>query len=162
LKDGRIIAGAGGNHLRPAAGTAIRAFHEADRAALAALFLEARRVAFDWLDPAGFALADFDVQTEGERILVATQGGVLVGFAAIWEADNFLHHLYVHPRYLHQGLGRALLQACQAVFTDRGRLKCLSANESALRFYLAEGWQIVGEDIGSDGPYLLLECQIGG
>jgi len=39
----------------------------------------------------------------------------------------------------------------------RPRLKCLKANTNALAFYESQGWSILREELGPDGPYLLLE-----
>ncbi|MCW3480368.1 GNAT family N-acetyltransferase [Neisseriaceae bacterium JH1-16] len=135
----------------------IREFQESDRQALAVLFVVARSSAFSWLSSADYSLADFDAQTDGERVLVATCGEMPVGFAAIWEADSFLHHLYVHPQYQRRGIGRALLLGCQAFFSQAPTLKCLADNDRAKQFYLSQGWRVSGEGSGPDGPYLLME-----
>lgn len=135
----------------------IRPFLEADRAALQTLFVIARDAAFPWAAPGAHQREDFDRQTEGERILVALDRKLPIGFAAVWEPDSFLHHLFVHPDYFRRGVGRALLSACKPYFRTAPTLKCLRDNQRALRFYSALGWRVVSEGAGEGGPYYLLE-----
>lgn len=134
----------------------IRDFLEADRAALQALFVASRNQAFPWVPAGSHRPEDFDAATAGERILVALVRGVPAGFAAVWEADGFLHHLFVAPERQRQGVGRALLAACTPHFGAQGTLKCLQANERALQFYLSQGWRVRAAGESQDGPYLLL------
>lgn len=134
----------------------IRAFEERDRKLLRALFLESREAAFPWVPPGKHDLADFDRQTAGEKILVAELDGVVCGFASVWEADSFLHHLFIHPSAWRRGVGRALLAGCWPFFHCDPKLKCLRANVNATRFYLAQGWSVLREEEGPEGPYLLM------
>lgn len=135
----------------------IREFWEADRAALQTLFMLARNAAFPWQPPGAHRREDFDQQTEGERILVALDRKLPIGFAAVWEPESFLHHLFVHPDYFRRGVGTALLSACEPYFRTAPTLKCVQQNERALRFYRALGWRVVSEGVGEGGPYYLLE-----
>lgn len=134
----------------------IRSFTETDRVALQELFLLARRAAFPWIDPATFHLVDFDEATAGEVIYVAEILGQIVGFGSVWKTDNFLHNLFVHPQYLRQGIGLALLRACVRDIGRPVRLKCLIQNTSAIEFYTAMGWMIA--ERGSDplGEYFVM------
>src|SRR5690606_8374199 len=95
--------------------------------------------------------------TEGERILVAVVANRPIGFASVWEADSFLHNLFVHPQFQGRGAGKALLAACEQYFTATPTLKCLKANEHARQFYQQQGWKLREEAKGPDGPYLLME-----
>ena len=70
---------------------AIRGMLPADMPALRRLFLESRRAAFTWLDPATLSLEDFDASIAGETVLVATHDGRPVGFVAWWPPENFVH-----------------------------------------------------------------------
>lgn len=134
----------------------VREFEEGDRAALRDLYVASRDAAFTW-DPVGSHQAsDFDQHTEGERILVAIKGARVMGFASVWEPDSFVHNLFVHPSALRQGVGEALLAACTPYFSKAPTLKCLQANVNAQRFYQAQGWVALREDVGPEGPYVLM------
>lgn len=120
------------------------------------IFLEARLATFFWLDPANLELSDFDKTTEGERILVATNNRTPVGFIACWEADNFIHSLFVDPEFTGKGVGKLLLNACLAKIGRPATLKCIKENTKALRFYFAQGWVKKARGRSSEGTYYLL------
>ncbi len=134
----------------------IREFLEADRDALREIFLAARRDAFVWIPPDTLRRDDFDRVTQGEWIAVALWDFVVVGFAAVWEPDSFLHSLFVHPGFQRRGVGTALLRVCEQRFSSPGTLKCLVENRSAQQFYLARGWTALGEGVGPEGAYVLM------
>lgn len=75
----------------------IRPGEPADSPALRQLFLRARSVSWTWLPSTTWRLEDFDAATADEQLWVAECDGLPVGFAAVWTADNFLHHLFVDP-----------------------------------------------------------------
>ena len=75
-----------------------RLFAESDRCALREIYLESRTQAFGWMDSSLFSADDFDRDTEGEGIWVATHATGLVGFISAWEPGNFIHNLFVHPK----------------------------------------------------------------
>lgn len=120
------------------------------------LYLASRLHAFTWLNASRFSLDDFDSATLGETVLVAVAGEKPVGFISWWEPDNFVHNVYVDSRFLHQGIGKALLNQCLAEIGRPATLKCLQQNTEALSFYLAQGWCIKNEGPSSDGPYYLM------
>ena len=120
------------------------------------IFLEARLETFFWLAPAHLALSDFDKTTEGERILVATNNGTPVGFIACWEPDNFIHSLFVDPKFTGKGVGKLLLNSCLAIIGRPATLKCIKENTNALRFYYAQGWIKQARGRSSEGTYYLL------
>ena len=131
-----------------------------DAQALRYLFLRARRETFVWQPENAFHLADFDVQTEGERLLVAEEEGVqLAGFISVWEPDNFIHHVYVEPTHFRRGIGRALLRALPGWPATRYRLKCLVVNKPALAFYGSCGFTETGAGTADDGDHLVLESR---
>lgn len=134
----------------------VREFTEADREALRAVFLKARDAAFFWSPPGTHLPSDFDAATDGERILVAVIAGQPVGFAALWEPDAFLHHLFVDPAFQGRGIGTLLLAHCRSHLSRTLTLKCVTANERARRFYESRGWRVRAEAEGPDGPYLLM------
>lgn len=130
-----------------------------DLPSLRALFLDARRAAFHWRPAEAFRLGDFDQQTQGEHILVATdEAGAVTGFVSVWEPDAFIHHLYVAPERQGRGIGHALLRAAGWPGGSL-RLKCLARNAGALAFYRAHGFVETGQGTGEDGDYVVLESQ---
>ena len=134
----------------------VREFEESDRQVLRSLYLESRNAAFPWVSIGCHQLADFDVHTEGELVLVATVANEVVGFASIWEPDSFLHNLFVHPSAKRKGIGQELLKRCARYFNQPPTLKCLTANSNAVQFYKAQGWVVLSQEVGEDGPYFLM------
>ncbi|MDR6759457.1 ribosomal protein S18 acetylase RimI-like enzyme [Mycoplana sp. BE70] len=128
-----------------------------DMPALRELFLQSRQAAFNWELASARTLLDFDSETEGERQMVALDGKRLIGFISIWEADDFIHHLHVHPQFLRRGIGRALLHALPGWYTKPYRLKCVSLNNAALAFYRNNGFRPVGSGVADNYEYVLLE-----
>ncbi len=120
------------------------------------VYRQARQVAFPWIDPVGFQLTDFDEVIQGETVLVAVQQETPVGFVAWWPPDNFIHSLFVGPACVRKGIGKALLQACLAEIGRPATLKCVVANQPALRFYQSMGWVPVAEGESPEGTYALL------
>ena len=136
----------------------VRLFQEHDRDALRRVYYESRRHAFHWLRRTLFQLEDFDNDTEGERVWVAVKDNAPVGFAGIWEADNFLHHLYVAPEHLRQGIGSLLLSTCMNSWRRPVTLKCMKSNRDAIRFYRKHGWFIESEGVSAVyGEYYLMK-----
>jgi len=144
--------------MRDASPNAIEAFRpERDRERLREIYLDSRRTAFHWMKADAFALDDFERDTAGEAILVADVSGRVTGFSSTWTAERFLHHLYLDPTARGHGHGSRLLAATIERFGTPMRLKCLTRNAPALRFYLARGFRAVGRGTGDDGDFLELE-----
>ncbi|WP_225581355.1 GNAT family N-acetyltransferase [Acidovorax sp. ACV02] len=127
-----------------------------DLASLRNLFLRSRRTAFFWEACSGFALEDFDLQTVGEMQLLAFDGDRLLGFISVWEPDNFVHHLHVHPDAVNRGVGRKLLHALPGWSTTPYQLKCVAENTNALAFYRANNFVQTGRGRAKDQDYFLL------
>jgi len=137
----------------------IREFDEIDRMVLQEIYQASRQHAFHWLTPSSFQLADFDKDTEGEKILVAEDDGYLAGFISIWMPDNFIHHLFVYPDFMGKGIGKALLNSCIAMLDGPASLKCLTRNGKALNFYKTQGWIIEEESSDDAGGYYLMRSK---
>ncbi len=133
-----------------------RLFAESDRCALRELYLATRIHGFGWIDSSLFRADDFDRDTEGELIWVATFSHNSVGFISVWEPENFIHNLFVHPKVAGQGVGSALLNKCLNHIGRPAVLKCVAQNTKARDFYLSKGWKIVSDGDGPDGKYLLM------
>jgi GNAT superfamily N-acetyltransferase len=112
--------------------------------------------AFGWMDSSLFRADDFDRDTEGEIIWVAISDNEPVGFISVWEPENFIHNLFVHPKVIRQGFGSALLDECLNHIGRPAVLKCASKNIRARDFYVSKGWGTVSEADGPDGKYLLM------
>jgi ribosomal protein S18 acetylase RimI-like enzyme len=80
--------------------------------------------------------------------LKATVGSQMVGFIGGEERNGdgigWITTLGVLPEYRHQGIARALLQACEKQITQpRLRLTVRRSNESAIRLYRLAGYSQV-------------------
>ena len=134
----------------------VRPFEERDRHALAAIYRDCRCEAA-WL-PKEAKEFDFARDTEGEALFVAIDSGdEPLGFISVWEADAFIHHLYVRSGSRQKGIGTLLLESLHSRFPKPWTLKCVRANDSALAFYLRRGWKETSSGVGEEGPYAVLE-----
>ncbi|MGG5357698.1 MULTISPECIES: GNAT family N-acetyltransferase [unclassified Enterococcus] len=118
---------------------------EQQRNELRELYFISRKKAFFWEDESAFDLADFDHDTKDELVLVATDNKQIVGFISLYVEDNFIHTLFVSPEKQGLGAGTALLQEAKKVLEMPMKLKCLSKNTAALKFYESQGWRKIDE-----------------
>jgi GNAT superfamily N-acetyltransferase len=134
----------------------VRRATESDRDAIETLFRDCRRDAA-WL-PSFRTYMKFAQVSDGESVYVAVTGtGELLGFVSVWEAEPFVHHLYVREESRRHGVAGALLAALVGKLAFPWRLKCVRANTQALEFYLKRGWHRIGEGEGSEGAYFELQ-----
>lgn len=139
-------------------GIRIRPATPTDHAALAELFLRARRECFTWQDAGSFRLEDFAEQMEGEVIHLAEgDDGELLGFLSVWEAESFVHHLFIAPGQRGRGVGRALVADLQWRMPGPFQLKCVAANEAALGFYRRLGWIATGHGSADGRSHYVME-----
>ncbi len=134
----------------------IQKFTENDRRALKEIYYASRKKAFYWMDTSTFTPDDFDRDTKDEIIWVAHLNHKPVGFVSIWEQDNFIHSLYVHPESVGQGIGTELLDVCLREIGRPVTLKCSEPNINARGFYLSKGWDTISTGENEDGRYLLM------
>jgi len=140
---------------------AIREYRPADAARLSEIYLGSRKATFSWLNTALFELSDFHRDTRGEHIRVAELSKTVIGFSGCWLAERFIHHLYLDPTHTGMGAGGALLDATVELVGQPVRLKCLTQNRRALRFYLSRGWNVVNGGKTENGQYYELELRTG-
>ena len=116
--------------------------------ACADLYVRVLRETFTWVPPERHEAADFLRAAREEAVFVALEDGRLVGLAAIFAPQNFLHSLYVTERG--RGIGKALLDHVISTLDGPMSLKCQAANVRAQAFYRREGFRCVeaGEDAG--------------
>ncbi|EIA3186963.1 GNAT family N-acetyltransferase [Vibrio parahaemolyticus] len=122
------------------------------------LYRDSRLATFTWHDSVLFELSDFERDTEGEDIWVASKSNEILGFISIWEPDNFIHHLFVSPRNLRSGVGLKLLDFAKQRYSNLS-LKCLTKNSNAIGFYRSQGFTIVETVDDGAESYHLMKCQ---
>lgn len=138
----------------------IRPGYESDRPFLRTLYLHARKASWSWVNNPDWQLEDFDAATRNETLWVAESDGHRLGFASVWDNDNFLHNLFVDPRWQGKGAGSALLAHVQSTFTSTGSLKCLVQNTRALAFYQRHGWHTEARGVSPEGEYWLMHYRL--
>ena len=134
----------------------ILVFKERNRCDLQKIYLESRKQVFSWQNSTLFTLNDFDRDTEGEAIWVATDNNRPIGFISVWKPDNFIHNLFIHPDFVGRGAGTKLLQVCLKEIGLPATLKCSKPNVKAKEFYLSKGWLVISEGEDIDGKYELM------
>ena len=130
------------------AGLTIRRVRPDELEACAALYVRVLRDTFTWLPPERHQAVDFLQAARTEEVYVAIEDGRLLGLAALYAPQNFLHSLYVAERG--RGIGKALLDYVTTTLDGPLQLKCQTANLRAQAFYAREGFRCMehGEDGG--------------
>jgi GNAT superfamily N-acetyltransferase len=128
-------------------GLTIRRARPEELADCAGLYVRVLRETFTWLPADRHREADFLRAAGEEEVFVAVDQGRIVGIAALFGPQNFLHSLYVEPRG--RGIGKALLDHVCACADGPVSLKCQTANVGAQAFYLREGFRCT--EAGEDG-----------
>jgi len=120
------------------------------------LYVKVLRDTFTWLPPDRHREEDFFRAARDEEVYVAVHDGVILGLAALYRPQNFLHSLYVDVRGM--GVGAALLDHVTAVADGPLSLKVQEPNARARAFYAREGFVCVehGRDQGSEVAWLRL------
>jgi GNAT superfamily N-acetyltransferase len=128
------------------AGLTVRRARAGELADCAELYVRVLRETFTWVPADRHRQSDFLRAALVEEVYVAEEGGRMVGLAAFYRPQNFIHSLYVTER--DRGIGKALLAHLQAVADGPLSLKCQAANRRAQAFYLREGFRCT--ETGSD------------
>jgi GNAT superfamily N-acetyltransferase len=128
-------------------GLVLRPARADELAACARLYVRVLSDTFTWIPPERHREADFLAAARDEDVYVAVEGDRIVGLAAIYRPQRFLHSLYVTDRG--RGIGRALLDHVAEAAGGTLSLKCQAANTRAQRFYLREGFRCTEE--GEEG-----------
>jgi GNAT superfamily N-acetyltransferase len=120
----------------------------------ASIYQRTLRDTFTWIPAWRHNAQDFLRQANDEEIYVAVADARIVGVAAFYRPDNFLHSLYVAER--RRGVGKAMLDHIIAVATGPVSLKCQAINLKAQAFYVREGFVITeqGRDPPSGPPWV--------
>ena len=114
------------------------------------------RETFTWLPAERHREEDFFRAAREEEIYVAVHKGAILGLAALYRPQSFLHSLYVDVRGL--GVGAALLAHLTAIADGPLSLKVQEPNARARAFYAREGFVCIehGRDPGSEVAWLRL------
>lgn len=134
----------------------IREANELDYPQLRNVYLQSRRKNFFWENAEEMVLEDFDEHTVGEYIIVAEENNHILGFASLYLPDNFIHNLFVHPDFFGKGVGGLLLNASIEKMNRPLKLKCVSKNQKAMKFYERNGWKKVVEEGNPNDKYWVM------
>jgi len=120
------------------------------------LYVKVLRETFTWLPAERHRHDDFLRAAQEEEIYVAVADGEILGIAALYRPQSFLHSLYVDVRG--RGVGRALLDHVAATVAGPLSLKVQEPNARARAFYAREGFVCTehGRDPGSEVAWLRL------
>lgn len=119
------------------------------------LYVRVLTETFTWMPPERHRRDDFLRAAKEEEIYVADEDGRVLGLAAFFRPQNFLHSLYVDVRG--RGVGQMLLHHVLLV-AEPGpvSLKVQAPNLRAQAFYEREGFLALdhGQDRGSDVAWI--------
>lgn len=113
----------------------------------ARLYVRVLRDTFTWVPKDRHRESDFLDAAREEEVFVAVEGGQIVGLAALYRPQHFLHSLYVAERG--RGIGKLLLHHVVTAAGGRLSLKCQAANVGAQAFYVREGFRCI--EAGEEG-----------
>jgi GNAT superfamily N-acetyltransferase len=117
----------------------------------AALYERVATSTLHWMPAGTHTAAGFLSQAGDETVFVAMARGRVVGLAALYEPESFLHSLYVDAAWQGRGIGTALLAVAAEAASGPLSLKVEERNGRARTFYerlgFAEG--VRGEEAGS-------------
>jgi putative acetyltransferase len=83
----------------------------------------------------------FAAKLAKQLVLIATLGGVPIGFAAL-EGNDRIEYLYVHPAAVRQGAGTMLCDALEKLAAARGATKLTAdVSETAQDFFRGRGYE---------------------
>ncbi len=124
-----------------------------DEAECARIFIETVTATFPNEPAEGKTAAAFASSIVGEEQWIVCRHEKIIGYISVYWPTNFIHSLYILPRYQGAGAGRALLDAMQRRAKGDLELKTDKANERAFAFYRRRGWRVVGEGIAVTGAW---------
>jgi ribosomal protein S18 acetylase RimI-like enzyme len=128
----------------------VRRAHPSELEACADLYDRVVRATFTWLD-VGDPRGKFIEEAETEEVFVALDGERIVGLAAYYRPETYLHSLYVDQSAHGRGAGTALLDHVQSLSQAPLSLKVQALNAPARRFYERKGFVEIEEGQDPDG-----------
>lgn len=136
------------------AGLTIRRARADELGPCADLYVAVLRETFTWLPPERHRAEKFLEDARREEVYVAMDRDRIVGLAAFYRPQNFIHSLYVTERG--RGIGKALLEHLQSTTDGPLALKCQAKNVRAQAFYIREGFQLVERGVTDDIAWVRL------
>jgi ribosomal protein S18 acetylase RimI-like enzyme len=133
----------------------IREANSTDISQLQKLFLIVRQKTFTWRDNSFFSLKDYEDYVLNEKVLVAEIEKSVIGFISIFEADDFIHNLYIHPDFQGRGAGQLLLKNIIYLNDNPKTLKVEIPNKKAQLFYEKFGFKKISSHENEEIPYYL-------
>lgn len=138
----------------------IREYQPADLDSIMTIWLQGNEQAHDFI-PAEFFRANYELVKSimpASEIYVQDLDGVK-GFIGLM--DNYIAGLFVATQYRHQGIGQALLQKAKQQYNELF-INVYKQNESAITFYLSQGFVVISEGINEETnqPELLMQCKV--
>lgn len=144
------------SRIRDVKTTEVRPYRKGDEEALVALWQRCG-LTRPWNDP--WRDIDRKMAWDGERLVVADRGGVLVGSVMVGYDGHrgWLYYLAVHPDWQGAGLGRRLvddaLELLRALGCAKVNLQVRRSNLEAIGFYERVGF--LEDDVVSFGKRLV-------
>lgn len=132
----------------------LREARPADRASCVQIFTDAAPLAYPRMVETAPSPIDFEAATREEDVWVAETQESICGWVAVYSPARFVHHLYVDPRHLRQGIGKALLDLAVRRCGGSAELKCDEANRAGQSFYQEAGWRPVEWGWSPSGPWI--------
>lgn len=142
------------DHAGVAARLEVRRARPEELPACAELYVRVLRETFTWLPLERRRASDFLRDAAAEEVYVAVEDGCILGLAAFYRPQNFLHSLYVAARG--RGVGKALLDHVTALADGPVSLKVQAPNRRAQAFYAREGFVCVERGRDGDVAWLRL------
>lgn len=102
-----------------------------------------------------FHIGDFVQSTIDDEVWVAEIDDVIVGFISIYSQDNFIHNLFIDPKYQRQGVGSKLLLFAEVQLSRPTTLKVAIDNLKVCPFYEKYGYYKVAKFDKAPKPYIL-------
>ena len=121
------------------------------------LFLTTRIETFKWHNPNNFILSDFEKYVEDEEVFVAVEDEKVLGFISIYLPNNFIHNLFIHPKFQRTGIGKLLLEKVTSCIIEPLTLKVETLNINACIFYEKFGFKKISAHENEEKPYYLYE-----
>lgn len=128
--------------------------HDLDEAA--ALYHRVATQTLHWMPPNSFTPEVFLEQALHETVWLAWEARRVVGLAALYEPDSFLHSLYIDAAHQGRGIGLALLNTVAAAAREPLSLKVEEQNHRARRFYAREGFSEIETGVTDGSRWILL------
>jgi GNAT superfamily N-acetyltransferase len=108
------------------------------------------RETFTWLK-INYPEVDFIRASAGEEVYVAVEEDLIVGVAALYRRDSFVHFLFVRSGFQSRGIGAALLARIESIADGPISLKVQTLNHRGRAFYEREGLTATEEGRDKDG-----------